>query len=54
MGATGTSMDCGDDSKYVAKEVNQPQNNYCIQKEIVNDFVIPTKNEEEKEKHRGR
>lgn len=25
-----------------------------MQKEIVNDFVIPTKNEEEKEKHRGR
>ena len=24
------------------------------QKEIVNDFVIPTKNEEEQEKHRGR
>jgi hypothetical protein len=25
-----------------------------LQKEIINDFVIPTKNEEEKEKHRGR
>lgn len=25
-----------------------------MQKEIINDFVIPTKNEEEKEKHRGR
>jgi len=25
-----------------------------FQKEVINDFVIPTKNEEEKEKHRGR
>ena len=27
---------------------------FAVQKEIVNDFVIPTKNEDEKEKHRGR
>mmetsp|Transcript_27821 Transcript_27821/g.26881 ORF Transcript_27821/g.26881 Transcript_27821/m.26881 type:complete len:134 (+) Transcript_27821:553-954(+) len=44
MGATGASNDdMVDDNKFLTFE-----------KEIVNDFVIPTKNEEEKEKHRGR
>ncbi|CDW75623.1 UNKNOWN [Stylonychia lemnae] len=43
MGATGASLDEMNDSKNVSYD-----------KEIVNDFVIPTKNEEEKEKHRGR
>lgn len=40
LGATGTSNEDG------VQEV--------WEKEIINDFVIPTKNEDEKEKHRGR
>lgn len=54
MGATGSSVEEGlNDSKPLVYDVSQ---NEIIdyQKEIVNDFVIPTKNEEEKEKHRGR
>jgi hypothetical protein len=36
-------------------EVSNLKGNLSLfQKEIINDFVIPTKNEEEKEKHRGR
>mmetsp|Transcript_39541 Transcript_39541/g.29204 ORF Transcript_39541/g.29204 Transcript_39541/m.29204 type:complete len:212 (+) Transcript_39541:510-1145(+) len=42
MGATGASNDEMDE-KFLT-----------IEKEVVNDFVIPTKSEEEKEKHRGR
>ena len=55
MGATGASLDELNDSKNVSYEVSTYHytDNYQ-QKEIVNDFVIPTKNEEEKEKHRGR
>lgn len=41
MGATGASQE----------EAMIPE---TLEKEIINDFVIPTKNEEEKEKHRGR
>ena len=42
MGITGASLD------------DEEKGSQFEEKEIVNDFVIPTKSEEEKEKHRGR
>ena len=53
MGATGASIEEMNDSKSQSYDVSLLTFNF-YQKEIVNDFVIPTKNEEEKEKHRGR
>ena len=53
MGATGASVEEIHSSNQ-SFEVRLPIERSILQKEIVNDFVIPTKNPEEKEKHRGR
>lgn len=55
MGATGASIEEPEENKYSSFQVKiHFKANKNIQKEVVNDFVIPTKNEEEKQKHRGR